>query len=74
MSALHAKLFGRLWNGSLHSWNGSKLRFAYFEPVQPVFLRKLGGQGVKSASPTREARPLTSHLAPSNLNSAFAKA
>jgi hypothetical protein len=50
------------------TWNGSKPRFAHFEAVRQFLLRKFGRQEVKSASPTREARLLTPHLARSNSN------
>ena len=49
-------------------------RSACLEAARQFFLRKMGSQGVQSTSLTREARPLTPHLAPSNSNIAFAKA
>ncbi len=49
-------------------------RFACLEAAREFFLRKLGCQGVKSTSSTREACPLTPHLARPNSNTAFAKA
>ncbi len=48
------------------TWNGSMRRFACLEAARQLFLRKLGCQEVKLASPTREARLLTPHLAHSN--------
>ena len=36
-----------------------------------VWARKMGRQGVKSASPTREARPLTHQLAQKELSGGF---
>jgi hypothetical protein len=59
---------------SQSTWNGSMHRFACLEAAPKFLLRKLGSQGVQSASPTREARPLTPHLARPNSNTAFAKA
>jgi hypothetical protein len=46
--------------------NGSMRRSACLEAIRQLSLRKLGSQGVKSTSSTREARPLTPHLARSN--------
>ena len=43
-------------------------RFACLEADGQFLLRKMGRQEVKSASPTREARLLTPHLARSNSN------
>jgi hypothetical protein len=45
------------------NWKGSRARSACLETASPWCLRKLGCQGVKLASPTRKARPLTPHLA-----------
>ena len=59
-------------NLSQITWNAFKPRSAHLEAVGQLSLRKLGRQGVQSASPTREARPLTPHLARSNYNEAFA--
>jgi hypothetical protein len=47
-------------------------RSACIEAARQFFLRKLGSQEVKSASPTREARLLTPHLARTNSKEAFA--
>ncbi|WP_192576263.1 hypothetical protein [Candidatus Phycosocius bacilliformis] len=47
-------------------------RFACLEAARQFLLRKMGRQGVQSASPTREARPLTPHLARCNSITAFA--
>ncbi len=52
--------------------NGSMRRSACLEAIRQVLVRKLRCQEVKSASPTREARLLTPHLARSNSNEAFA--
>jgi hypothetical protein len=46
-------------------------RFACLEAARQAFLRELGCQEVQSASPTREARLLTPHLARSNSSTAF---
>ncbi|MCA3696863.1 hypothetical protein [Aquidulcibacter sp.] len=43
-------------------------------PAGQFLLRKMRGQGVKSALPTRKACPLTPHLARTNSIEAFAKA
>ncbi len=59
-------------NLSQITWNAFKPRSAHLEAVRQLSLRKLGSQGVQSASPTREARPLTPQLARSNSNEAFA--
>jgi hypothetical protein len=59
-------------NLSQITWNAFKPHSAHLEAVRQLSLRKLGSQGVQSASPTREARPLTPHLARANSNEAFA--
>jgi hypothetical protein len=56
------------------TWNAFMPRSAHLEAARQFFLRKMGCQGVQSAPPTHEARPLTPHLARSNSNEAFAEA
>ena len=62
------------WGLSQMTWNAFKPRYAPLEAARQFLLRKLGSQGVQSASPTREARLLTPHLARPHSNKAFAKA
>ncbi len=59
-------------NLSQITWNGFRPHSACLEAAWQLSLRKLGCQGVQSATPTREARPLTPHLARTNSNEAFA--
>ncbi len=54
------------------TWKGFRPHFACFEALGRLSLRKLESQGVKSALPTRGARPLTPRLARSNSKEAFA--
>ncbi len=55
---------------ALLTWNAFKPHFAC--PARQFLLRKMRGQGVQSASPTREACPLTPHLARTDSSTAFA--
>ncbi|MFY7761723.1 hypothetical protein, partial [Aquidulcibacter sp.] len=58
--------------GVFLTWNAFKPRSAHLEAARQLSLRQMGSQGVQSATPTREARPLTPHLARSNSTKAFA--
>lgn len=51
-----------MWGLSQRTWNGSMRRSACLEAARRLLLRKMGCQGVKSTSTTREARPSTPHL------------
>ncbi len=63
-----------MWGLGQMTWNGSRPHFACLEAAGQLLLRKILSQGVKSATPPREARPLTPNLARSNSTKAFAKA